>query len=110
MKNILFNTLILSVFLGSSALCLHASEKRGKGNFTRADKDKDEKVSKEEFTAFYTQKKVEAEKSQALWDVSDADKDGFLTLEEWIKGRELNHKKPKDDTAKEKKKDKNEEE
>ena len=99
--------MMILTLLAFSAFTLQASPKRAKGNFTRADSNKDEKVSKEEFTKFYTQKKVSEEKQTALWEVSDADKDEHLTLEEWTKGRENAHKGKEKKDKKDKKEKKN---
>ena len=104
MKNSLKNSaLILSFFL-ASAVILQASEKRAAGNFKRADSNKDQKVSKEEFEKSYQQRKMPEDKIKSLWELSDADKDNSLTLEEWINGRQAMHKsKGKDKKGKDKK-------
>jgi hypothetical protein len=86
MKKTLFNTIIALSFLAFFASSLQASEERGKKNHARADKNKDQKVSKEEWEK-RTYKDWSAERKAKLWELSDADNDGFLTVKEWQDGR-----------------------
>ena len=92
MKKIFLSTMITVTLFGTASLSLQASEKRSKGNFKRADINKDEKVSKEEFEKSYRQRKMAEEKIKTLWELSDSDKDNILTIEEWINGRQAMHK------------------
>lgn len=90
MKKI-FITLVALNIIGISTFTLQASEERGRKHHANADKDKDGNVSKEEWKNYY--KSMAVERMDMLWELSNADKDDFLTLEEWRKGRHEYHKK-----------------
>ena len=111
------NKLILSTMLSLSlsVITIQASEKRGRKNFNAADKNKDEKVSKEEFDKAYAHKIKEEEKREKLWELSDLDKDEHLTFKEWQDGRHAlaahlkGKKKAKDSKKEESKKEESKE-
>ena len=59
-----------------------AETSKGEKQFARRDKDKDGKVSYQEFIIRADR---DSEKMKAMFNRKDADKDGFLTIEDYVK-------------------------
>jgi len=95
MKKILVAIVVVGLFMPLMSMSGGAQEKKGKTAeelFAALDKNNDKKLSKDEYLAQYTDdtKKEKGATRFANW---DKDKDGFLSLEEFKAGREMQKKK-----------------
>ena len=93
MKRLLALALIVGMFL--PLVGTGAQEKKGKSpeeRFAALDKNGDKKLSKDEYLAQYTDD-TKKEKAGPRFDGWDKDKDGFLSLEEFKAGVEMQKKK-----------------